>query len=71
MDLDYLIYNIRYDSVHGRFPFHVEKVDNGILINGKKILLTNCKDPKDIPWGANDAHFVCESTGVFLTKESA
>ena len=37
MDLDYLLYNIKYDSVHGRFPFHVEKTDNGILVNGKKI----------------------------------
>jgi len=37
MDLDYLLYNIKYDSVHGRFPHHVEKTNGGILVNGKKI----------------------------------
>lgn len=71
MDLDYLLYNIKYDSVHGRFPFHVEKTEGGILVNGKKIELFNQKDPKDIPWGSVDATFVCESTGVFLTKEKS
>lgn len=39
MDLDYLLYNIKYDSVHGRFPFHVEKTEGGILVDGKKIEL--------------------------------
>ena len=37
MDLDYLVYNMKYDSVHGRFPYHVEKTENGVLVNGKKI----------------------------------
>lgn len=77
MDLDYLVffllklYNIKYDSVHGRFPGHVEKTEGGILVNGKKVVLTNKKDPKEIPWGSLDANFVCESTGVFLSKESS
>lgn len=71
MDLDYLLYNIKYDSVHGRFPGHLEKTEGGILVNGKKVTLTNKKDPKEIAWGSLDADFVCESTGVFLTKEGA
>jgi glyceraldehyde 3-phosphate dehydrogenase len=71
MDLDYLLYNIKYDSVHGRFPHHVEKTNGGILVNGKKIELFNKMDPKDIPWGNVEANFVCEATGAFLTKEKS
>lgn len=71
MDLDYLLYNIKYDSVHGRFPYHVEKTNGGVLVNGKKIQVTDKKDPKEIPWGSMDASFVCESTGVFLSKDKA
>lgn len=72
MSVDYMIYNLKYDSVHGRFPFTVEKVsETEILINGRSVKLSAELDPKNIPWGENGATFVCESTGAFLSQEAA
>jgi len=72
MSVDYMIYNLKYDSVHGRFPFKVEKVsENEILINGKRVLVSSEKVPKNIPWGESGATFVCESTGAFLSQEDS
>ena len=45
MDLDYLIYQLKYDSAHGRFPAKVEKWEKGILVNGHKISVYNQKNP--------------------------
>ena len=41
------------------------------FLDGKKILTCRCRDPKEVGWGALGADYVCESTGVFLTKEKA
>jgi glyceraldehyde 3-phosphate dehydrogenase len=71
MSVDYLVYLLKYDSVHGRFPHKIEQGEKSITINGKKIEIFNEKDPKNIPWGNAGANIVCESTGVFLTTESA
>jgi len=67
MDLDYLIYLLKYDSVHGRFPFSVKKGEKSIIVDGHKIEVFTEKDPKNIKWGSVGANTVCESTGVFLT----
>merc|ERR1711990_1237710 len=69
MDLDYLCYLLKYDSVHGRFPGTVEKTDGGILVNGSKVDVYHETDPTKIGWGKSGSDYVCESTGVFLTKE--
>eukprot|EP00388_Colpodella_angusta_P041932 GDKK01054700.1.p1 GENE.GDKK01054700.1~~GDKK01054700.1.p1 ORF type:complete len:350 (-),score=132.43 GDKK01054700.1:133-1050(-) len=73
MDVDYMIYQLKYDSVHGRFPFSVEKTSEGhLLVDGKfHVKVHNEKEPSNIPWGASNVHFVCESTGVFTSTESA
>lgn len=71
MDLDYLIYLLKYDSVHGRFDGTVEKDGQNLRINGKKVQITTEKDPASIKWGDAGADIVCESTGVFLTEEKA
>jgi len=71
MDLDYLIYLLKYDSVHGRFEHEVTKTEGGIKVGDDFVAVTNEMKPADIPWGKNGADFVCESTGVFLTTESA
>jgi glyceraldehyde 3-phosphate dehydrogenase len=65
MDVDYLIYLLKYDSVHGRYEHDVKKVDGGIEVNGHKIKLFSEKDPANIKWGDAGADYVCESTGVF------
>jgi glyceraldehyde 3-phosphate dehydrogenase len=69
MELDYLEYLLKYDSVHGRFPGTIEKADGGIKVNGDFIKVYHETDPTKICWGKSGADYICESTGVFLTKE--
>jgi glyceraldehyde 3-phosphate dehydrogenase len=75
MDLDYMVYFLRYDSVHGRFPGDVQAKKEGdkdfLVVNGVSIEVFHEKDPASIPWGAVGATYVCESTGVFTAKEKA
>ena len=68
-DLDYLVYLLKYDSVHGRFPGTVEQAEGGIKVNGDFVKVYHETDPAKIGWGKVGADYVCESTGVFLTKE--
>ena len=71
LEPDYLAYMLRYDSVHGRFDGDV-KVENGqLLVNGKTIRLTAERDPANLKWDAVGADVVLESTGLFLTDETA
>ncbi len=70
LDVDYLAYMLKYDSVHGRFDGDVS-VDNGALIvNGKRIRLTAERNPADLKWSEVDVDMVLECTGFFLTEES-
>jgi len=71
MDTDYLIYLLKYDSVHGRFDGDIQKVDGGIKVNGHMVHLFAEKDPTAIPWGKAGADYICESTGVFLDEPKA
>lgn len=71
MDSESLRYLMTYDSAHLRFPYKVEKYDQGIMINGQKIRLYTEMDPSKIPWGEHGVHTVMESTGKFLTTEKA
>jgi glyceraldehyde 3-phosphate dehydrogenase len=71
MDLDYMVYMFKYDSTHGRFPGTVEAKDGKLVINGKAISVFAEKDPALIKWGEAGADIVCESTGVFTTKDKA
>lgn len=72
MSLDYLIYLLKYDSSHGRLDATIEKDGaNGFMVNGQKIRFTSEMKPENIGWGDVGADNVCESTGVFLTQESA
>jgi glyceraldehyde 3-phosphate dehydrogenase len=71
LEPDYLAYMLRYDSVHGRFEGEVS-VDGGTLIvNGKRIRLTQERDPANLKWDEIGADVVIESTGLFLDKASA
>ena len=67
----YLEYMLKYDSVHGRFPGETAVDGNNLVINGKKIRLTAEKDPANLKWGDVGAEVVVESTGIFLTEETA
>jgi glyceraldehyde-3-phosphate dehydrogenase type I len=59
----------KYDSTHGRFKGTITTTDKKLVINGHHINVHACRDPKDIPWGADGAEYVVESTGCFLTLE--
>jgi glyceraldehyde 3-phosphate dehydrogenase len=70
-DVDYMAYMLKYDSTHGLFKGEVS-VQNGMLVvNGKSIRVTAEKDPSNLRWDAIGAVYVVESTGLFLTKDTA
>lgn len=69
-DLDYMLYMLKYDSVHGRFDAKLEAKDGHLVVNGKKILITAERDPVNIDWTASGTDIVVESTGAFLTVGS-
>ena len=72
LEPDYLAYMLTYDSVHGRFKGGTVAVDgNNLIVNGKKIRLTAERDPANLKWNEVGADVVIESTGLFLTKETA
>jgi glyceraldehyde 3-phosphate dehydrogenase len=73
MDIDYMVYMLKYDSVHGRFDGHVsESADKKkLVVDGKEISVFFEKNPDQIPWGSAGAHYVCESTGVFTDRSKA
>ncbi len=71
IDVDYMAYMLKYDSVHGRFDGTVEVVDGCLVVNGNKIRVTSEKDPANLKWNEIGAEYIVESTGLFLTKEKA
>lgn len=66
-----LCHLLKYDSVHGRFPGHVEYNENAIIVNGVPTLILNEPNPEKLPWGNLDIDIVLESTGIFKDKKSA
>jgi glyceraldehyde 3-phosphate dehydrogenase len=70
LEPDYLAYMLRYDSVHGRFRGDIVVDGNTLVVAGKRIRLTQEKDPANLKWGDVGAAVVIESTGLFLTKEA-
>jgi len=71
LEPDYLAYMLRYDSVHGRFKGEVGVDNNMLIVNGKRIRLTQERDPANLKWGDVGAEVVIESTGLFLDKANA
>jgi len=71
LEPDYLAYMLKFDSVHGRFKGDVSVEGSTLVVNGRKIRLTAVKDPAELKWGEVGADVVVESTGLFLTKETA
>lgn len=71
LEPEYLAYMLQYDSVHGRFKGEVSVDGNTLIVNGKKIRLTQERDPANLKWNDVGAQVVIESTGLFLDKASA
>jgi glyceraldehyde 3-phosphate dehydrogenase len=71
LDVEYLAYLLKYDSVHGRFNGTVEVKDGNLVVNGQSIRITADRNPENLKWDEAGAEYVIESTGFFLTKEKA
>lgn len=71
IDVDYIAYMLRYDSTHGQFKGTIDVKDGKLIVNGQEIRVTAEKDPANLKWDEVGAEYVVESTGLFLTKESA
>lgn len=71
LDAEYMAYMLKYDSTHGRFNGTVEVVEGQLVVNGKSIRVTAERNPADLAWGTLDTDVVVESTGLFLTDDTA
>lgn len=71
IDIDYMAYMLKYDSTHGIFDGDVEVKDGKLVVNGNAIRVSAERDPSNLKWSDVGAEYVVESTGLFLTKESA
>ena len=71
LEPDYLAYMLKFDSVHGRFQGEVSVNDGHLVVNGKKIRLTQARDPAALKWNEIGADVVVEATGLFLDKPTA
>lgn len=71
IDLDYMVYMFKYDSTHGKFKGTVESTDGKLVINGRAITVSMCRNPNEIQWEAAGAEYVVESSGVFTTLDKA
>ncbi|MCI9625567.1 MAG: type I glyceraldehyde-3-phosphate dehydrogenase [Clostridia bacterium] len=71
IDLDYMVYMLKYDTVHGQFKGDV-KVENGkLVVNGNAVEVFDKMNPEEIPWSSCGAEYIVESTGVFTTMDKA
>ena len=71
IDVDYMAYMLKYDSTHGRFNGTVEVKDGQLVVNGKTIRVTSERDPANLKWDEIGVDIAVESTGLFLTDETA
>ena len=71
IDPEYMVYMLKYDTVHGRFKGEVESKDGKLIVNGKAIEVYAATNPNEIPWKDCGAEYIVESTGVFTTIEKA
>ncbi|MGQ8365683.1 type I glyceraldehyde-3-phosphate dehydrogenase [Glaciecola sp. 1036] len=71
LDVDYIAYMLKYDSTHGPFNGSVEVVDGNLVVNGKTVRVTSERDPAALAWDSVGVKVVVESTGLFLTEETA
>ena len=71
LDVDYLAYLLKYDSVHGRFKGTISVENGNLVVNGKTIRVTGAANPKDIQWDAVGVTYVIEASGFFTDKDKA
>ena len=68
---DYMVYMVKFDTMHGRFNGEIKSEGNQLIVDGKRINVYNEMDPNNIPWGKEGVEYVLECSGVFTTMEKA
>lgn len=71
INAEYMAYMMKYDSVHGRFNGEIRVEGNNLVVNGKTIRITSERDPNNLKWNEVGAEYIVESTGLFLSKDTA
>ena len=71
IDLEYMVYMTKYDTIHGRFEGEVSYKDGSLIVNGKAIKIYDKMNPAEIPWGEVGADYVVDATGIFHSKDKA
>ena len=71
IDLEYMVYMLKYDSVHGKFKGDVSIKGDKLVVNGKEIAVFQSMNPEEIAWSSVGAEYIIESTGVFTSIEKA
>ncbi|WP_374331060.1 type I glyceraldehyde-3-phosphate dehydrogenase [Soonwooa sp.] len=71
IDAEYMAYMLKYDSVHGAFNGEVSVQGNNLVVNGKTIRITAERDPNNLKWNEIGAEYIVESTGLFLSADTA
>lgn len=69
--LDYMMYMLKYDTIHGQYDGTIESRDGKLVVDGKEAHVYACMKPEEIPWKECGAEYVIESTGIFTTTEKA
>ncbi|SHF06104.1 type I glyceraldehyde-3-phosphate dehydrogenase [Dysgonomonas macrotermitis] len=71
LDVDYIAYMLKYDTIHGQFDGNIKVENNKLVVNGNTIRITSEREPSNLKWDEIGAEYVVESTGLFLTKDKA
>jgi glyceraldehyde 3-phosphate dehydrogenase len=71
IDLDYMVYMLKYDSIHGQFKGEISVKGDKLVVDGNEITVFQCMKPEEIAWASANADYVVESTGVFTTTDKA
>ena len=70
-DLEYMVYMLKYDTTFGRFPKSLDKYDEGLIIDGKKVPVYSQTEAVNIPWKECGAEYIVEATGAYVTTEKS
>ncbi|GJQ08799.1 hypothetical protein GpartN1_g590.t1 [Galdieria partita] len=71
IDLDYMVYMFKFDSVHGSYPGTVVAKNGKLVVDGHEMAVFAFRDPSEIPWSSTGAEYIVESTGVFTAADKA
>ena len=69
IDAEYMVYMMKYDTVHGQYKGEIKAEGNKIIVDGNEIIVTDAMNPADLSWDGVGAEYVIEASGVFTTLE--